>query len=852
LANFNLGLETTKDPDYSGESRLDRSVFVDRTGAAAAEDSRRKIVGITNAVGNIFDTVNYGIEKAAESAVKEGVEPIRNEQGGDVYGLEGQSQNNAQPVGMPPQGVTRYAEGMTKLKAQYDQGVITDSRYYEQLEVLTRQVKARFPGYEDHIDKTIHRITGVTPANALRNARMEELKATASDSQREAEKQQTFLRQNIEYLPAGWETRPFEENQEHIRLGKRAKEDIDRKIAEFNLKDKERSASDDEKKKLANSIAADTRDEFRRVTQPILDEAIAKIDAGKSIDPTEAAGLVKAYEFNLQTALYRKLSKMTLPDGEYDRLVNAAMGDVKSFEMAMISGDASMLKQNKLIVEAMGDEQFRKLYQDSPLAQKVELLRRMPQGIQQAVMLDQGTKLVGPVLDTLGLNKAGIPGSTANAQELPKATQGALNLFKVDNATSHLGESMAIPQMTPIEQIDKLAQLPGGATAKAMQAYVNDWVRLMTDEKLPDDLKAGVTKRFFSEENFDFLKKFRSASDKQAVYRAFTSPKVVAEMQKHKGPEYDRYSAWVKQNFHHVFKSEIDNLADIPNRPYVNLEFNESTGKFLLTPTEEGRRVGELEARKAGRMSLAGATMNQIERLYNQAPLEKSVNELNSVMENVKPIVEGEGFTFQQEVKNLIHFEATHDKKNSTFWQWFLKGASKESKDESFGGLNINFSEASRTPGGINQALDALKSSFAKGESGEDYNRLVNKKGSKEAFRAPLTGMTVSEVLAYQEDMKASGHLSSAAGKYQILKGTLRSLVREGAIKLEDKYDEATQEKAAEALLERRGLSDYLAGKIPLTKFMRNLGDEWEILKKSPTAYHKTMKELEVLKAAGG
>jgi hypothetical protein len=848
LANFNLGLETTKDPDYSGESRLDRSVFVDRTGAAAAEDSRRKIAGIANAVGSIFDTVNYGIEKAAETAVKEGVEPIRNEQGGDVYGLEGQSQNNAQPVGMPPQGVTRYAEGMTKLKAQYDQGVITDSRYYEQLEVLTRQVKARFPGYEDHIDKTIHRVTGVTPANALRNARMEELKATASDSQREAEKQQTFLRQNIEYLPAGWETRPFAENQEHIRLGKRAKEDIDRKIAEFNLKDKERSASDDEQKKLANSIATDTRDEYRRVTQPILDEAIAKIDAGKSVNPAEAAELVKAYEFNLKTALHGKLSRMNLPSEEYNRLMTAAVEDVKSFEQAMISGDASMLKQNKLHIESMADENYRKLYEESDLVQKMEMLKRLPQAAQTQLFADFSTKITGPLADQLK-----IPGSTANPQELPKQTQGALNAFKLDNASSFAASAARMKQMKPIDQLDRLAQFPGGSSAKAMQSYVNDWVHLMTNESLPPEVKAGAASRFFSEDNFDFLKKFSTASDKQAVYRAFTSPRMVAEMQKLKGTkEYDQYSAWVKQNFHHVFKSEIDNLADIPNRPYVNLEFNESTGKFLLTPTEEGRRVGELEARKAGRMSLAGATMNQIERLYNQAPLEKSVNELNSVMENVKPIVEGEGFTFQQEVKNLIHFEATHDKKNSTFWQWFLKGASQESKDESFGGLNINFSEASRSPGGMNQALDALKSSFAKGESGEDYNRLVNKRGSKEAFRAPLTSMTVSEVLAYQEDMKASGHLSSAAGKYQIIKGTLRSLVREGVIKPDDKYDEATQEKAAEALLERRGLSDYLAGKIPLTRFMRNLGDEWEIIKKSPEAYRKTMKELETLKAADG
>jgi hypothetical protein len=73
----------------------------------------------------------------------------------------------------------------------------------------------------------------------------------------------------------------------------------------------------------------------------------------------------------------------------------------------------------------------------------------------------------------------------------------------------------------------------------------------------------------------------------------------------------------------------------------------------------------------------------------------------------------------------------------------------------------------------------------------------------------PLTQMTVQEVMDRQDPRKypAGGPNDQgihAAGRYQIIGSTLKSLVAEGVVRPTDRFDEATQDKLGAALIERR------------------------------------------------
>lgn len=129
---------------------------------------------------------------------------------------------------------------------------------------------------------------------------------------------------------------------------------------------------------------------------------------------------------------------------------------------------------------------------------------------------------------------------------------------------------------------------------------------------------------------------------------------------------------------------------------------------------------------------------------------------------------------------------------------------------------------------GIIPGPDAKAMNFiGKIESGGDYNKLV---GGKTKTNPPLTAMSVAEVLEFQNRMLASGHESTALGKYQIIRPTLAGMVKSGKISPNAKFDQATQDNAALALMKARGRDKYRQGDMPADTYANNLAKEWASL----------------------
>jgi len=135
------------------------------------------------------------------------------------------------------------------------------------------------------------------------------------------------------------------------------------------------------------------------------------------------------------------------------------------------------------------------------------------------------------------------------------------------------------------------------------------------------------------------------------------------------------------------------------------------------------------------------------------------------------------------------------------------------------GGGPMDFS----TPSG--NVVGRLLEYIGKKESNGNYNILVGGK-----TESNLTNMTVAEVLEYQRGMRQRGHESTAVGKYQIIKGTLESLIKEGYASPSDKFNASIQDRLATGLLKRRGLEKYQSGKLSKDQFADNLSKEWASL----------------------
>lgn len=120
-----------------------------------------------------------------------------------------------------------------------------------------------------------------------------------------------------------------------------------------------------------------------------------------------------------------------------------------------------------------------------------------------------------------------------------------------------------------------------------------------------------------------------------------------------------------------------------------------------------------------------------------------------------------------------------------------------------------------------------LLNTIAKVESRHNYNAHF---GNANNTTIRFTSMTVNEVLAWQKQFVAQGNPSSAVGRYQFIDSTLEGLVRQLNIDGDATFDEALQDRLAVALLERRGIREYVNNKIGREEFAHNLSKEWAAL----------------------
>jgi len=137
------------------------------------------------------------------------------------------------------------------------------------------------------------------------------------------------------------------------------------------------------------------------------------------------------------------------------------------------------------------------------------------------------------------------------------------------------------------------------------------------------------------------------------------------------------------------------------------------------------------------------------------------------------------------------------------------------------GGSTGGGSTGAPVPGTARRLLNLIGSV----EAPRGYNQVYG--GSRIQPERPITTMTVSEVLAWQDRSVSAGSRSSAAGRYQIIRKTLRSLVRQHSVSMGEHFDADAQDRCGMALLERRGYSAYMAGRISAETFGNRLAQEW-------------------------
>lgn len=114
----------------------------------------------------------------------------------------------------------------------------------------------------------------------------------------------------------------------------------------------------------------------------------------------------------------------------------------------------------------------------------------------------------------------------------------------------------------------------------------------------------------------------------------------------------------------------------------------------------------------------------------------------------------------------------------------------------------------------------------------DNYNETLNY-GAYTGGDVSLVTMTLAQIDALQTKMlkhPKNKLRSSAVGRYQIIRTTLREI--KDQLRLSDNalYDEEMQDRLACFLLGRRGIDKWLSGRMSLTTLITNLAQEWASL----------------------
>lgn len=177
------------------------AVFNPQTNAMNPPDFTGVSAGPT--VNRSFEALFSGIGDLIGGAVKGTDQIIQNKIEKDArYGFDSTNDEfNLSSDTVPPE-LTRTQEGLQTLAMAHMQGKVTPEYYYQRLASQLKALRAKYPGYEREVDRIVQEVTGERPANAYRDALMQNIQQTQNSISQQNSKYESWLKQgdNIGYI----------------------------------------------------------------------------------------------------------------------------------------------------------------------------------------------------------------------------------------------------------------------------------------------------------------------------------------------------------------------------------------------------------------------------------------------------------------------------------------------------------------------------------------------------------------------------------------------------------------------------------------------------------------------------
>lgn len=874
MAEFNPEQAKRQPPDWSSASRgFQPEPAKGSTEAKAVEN--QGMGRLFDNLGRLFQTgvqtadqlIGMDIGERAEAAVD------------DVRGAETDFREQyLQTLKNPntPQEIRDVLAKSGRLTAARDAGKVTDTHYWAQLDILSRQIRNRYPAHRDVIDSEFAKLTGNIPANALKRSLESEInsiiEAGAGDS--DADVVDDLFKNKRGLLPDNAlelkDTMPLPEFRRHLETVVGQKE---RMLANLNVQEqkwKVALAENNFNQAEGLELAQTRLDVLRTTKLESIDNQLGntfnqmttavKAQFGKDVasgtwNPEELSGLTTLYG-KFEVAYFEAFEaaldegglrgKMKPSDIEMLRKEHGQM--INMYKEAIFNKDTGILMWGKIYNEAVKSGDMSRALQNETLRTAMTFIEALG-GDKFNMMMLHDKDVLKPMAQLF--------------KDMLKMTPHVENNKTVGQVATEIA-----PQVTD---------------ARVWTGAVTEWQRVIgAFEEYTPTQQTTFVNSLFGPGNEVLLPAMEPNSRAQ-FYSSFATQETLDKFQAR--PDLKtKFTDWGLRGFTQIMRPELDAAKEIVvYRRHMTLAFDLEA--FQLVPVKyEG---------KPGEMAPESPFGKYTEPFKNDAA-EASVKRINAALRGYKLLAEDAGADPHQEMPAILAMMGLTpegsamgrnkegpflDTLNYQIGKAILEGPRRVlgAATEAVGGAVKSAVEKDPEMQAVGKAIRDVIGGFigeAQGaqrpfeaaprtDLGGRGGPVIDSRGATSetpatglhAFIAdaegtgtgtkgysqtfgnldtgsdtPVEEMTLGEVLKAQTFMKKSGGKSTAVGRYQFVQKTLQGLMRNMGLDKETVFTPALQDRMALELMKARGLDKFREGKMSSTQFATNLSKKWASL----------------------
>lgn len=677
MAKFNPDVPQGNDPSYLGYSR---------------ETSGDKSMGTLFAgLGELFGTVVKGVDQENQQKIQgelsSGVQDVNNTFAALGTNEEAENQDEENTVkadslvdvaggdnlsATVPEASVAFADSR-RLTLAMREGKITPEHYWSRMEVLSKKLKARYPGYSEIIDRQFQGTTGAIPANAYAQAQRKAYNATLTQATSEEKEWRNYVRANQQYLPTDYykrieEGNPYTQLDVYERVREKKYQEHEFKMQENKIAKETRQGN--ENKENAIGLASNKTNMY--VDSILNDSASSMKGLNEMLKRAQENPTKVTPEEQMQLrAAFAKL-RLTAEEG-IDKILREPWDDKEKTYYSVIA-DPSKMKGIKEQALSRIDN-FQKLIEDKDfgIVNSVANYNKATQDTATRKALDahpyfsmvNAAKDLGgaELLNSMFLN----PDYEKMKSDAAKAFRDVTMLKAVTGDTTSMSKVLEDAKKTA----DSLS-INSQEQKKLYKAKIDDRLKILQSDNAPLESYQATATSLFGNENKDFLRVFPTREQRHSVYMKMTSPQMTAKMKelgKVDPSIYAQYKEWAKGGFLQLNQNLAATVQEgVVFREGIDVTFDPDSMHFVVGTTEKG--MNRLAERAGGKGGLISEGIKGFEDSM-QADTETAIQQLNRQIDNIRPILEDEKKDVGKELEGLFREMGvnTEAPKAKTFFQ---------------------------------------------------------------------------------------------------------------------------------------------------------------------------------------